>query len=77
MIFHEKIDARSRRADHFGERVLRNLRDHLPRLLLLAVPCQQQQRPRQPLFAGVEQLIDQVLLDPHITGQHVRDEAIR
>ena len=50
--------------------------DDLPRLVLLAVAREQQQRPRQPLLAGVEQLIDQVLLDADVPRQHVRDEAI-
>ena len=51
--------------------------DHLLRLVLLAVARQQQQRPRQPLLARVEELIDQVLLDADVARQHVRDEAIR
>ena len=50
--------------------------DHVARLLLLAVTRQQQQRPRQPLFARVEELIDQILLDADVAGQHVRDEAV-
>ena len=38
------------------------LRQHALRLVRLAVTRQQQQRPGQPLFAGIEQLIDEVLL---------------
>ena len=49
----------------------------LPRLVLLAVARQQQQRARQPLLARVEELIDQVLLDADVPRQHVRDEAVR
>jgi hypothetical protein len=54
-----------------------NLR-HCPcRLVLLAIPRQQQQRARQTLLARVEELIDQVLFDPDVAGQHVADEPIR
>ena len=45
--------------------------------VVLAVPRQQQERPRQPFLTGVEQLVDQVLLDPDVPRQHVRDEPIR
>ena len=38
---------------------------------------QQQERPGQPFLARVEELIDQVLLDPDVPRQHVRDEPIR
>ena len=49
---------------------------HADRLVLLAVARQQQQRARQPLLAGVEELIDQVLFDPDVARQHVRDEPV-
>jgi hypothetical protein len=42
----------------------------------VSIPRQQQQRSRQPLLAGVEQLIDQVFFDPDIARQHVRDESV-
>ena len=37
----------------------------------LAVARQQQQRPREPLFARVEQLIDQVRFDADVPREHV------
>ena len=43
----------------------------------LAVAREQQQRPGEPLFAGVEELIDEVRLDADVPRQHVRDEAVR
>ena len=46
------------------------------RLVLLAVARQQQQRPRQPLLARVEELIDQVLFDADVAREHVGDEAV-
>ena len=33
--------------------------------------------PRQPLFTGVEEMIDQVGFDPDVPRQHVRDEPFR
>jgi len=44
---------------------------------VLAVPRQQQERPGQPFLTGVEQPVDQLLLDPYVPRQHVRDEPIR
>ena len=43
----------------------------------LAVARQQQQRPGEPLFAGVEELIDEIRFDADVPGQHVGDEAVR
>ena len=43
----------------------------------LAVTRQQQQRARQPLFTRVEELIDQVLFDPDVPREHVREEPVR
>ncbi len=42
----------------------------------LPVVGQQQQGPRQPLLGGVQQLIDQVLLDADVPGQDVGEKAI-
>ena len=75
-LVHEEIHARPGRADHFRERRLRDLRDGLLRFVLLAVPCEQQERPGQPLFAGVEELVDEVFLDADVPRQHVSDEPI-
>ena len=63
---HEEIHARPRRADDFRQRLLRDFRDDLPRLDLLAVAREQKQRPRQPLLAGIEELVDQVLFDADV-----------
>ena len=76
-LVHEEIDARPGGAHHLRQRGLRDLRDDLPRLFLFPVPRQQQERPRQPFLARVEELIDQVLLDADVSRQHVRDETIR
>src|ERR1700724_3483765 len=61
-LIHEEVDARARGTDHLRQRLLRDLRRHLLRLVLFAMARQQQQGAGQSLFAGVEELVDQVLL---------------
>src|SRR5678815_5006229 len=68
---HEEVDARTRRPDHFGKGFLGDLRYPPLRSRLIAVPGQQQQSPRQPLFAGVEDMIDEVGFDADVPRQHV------
>ena len=62
-LVHEEVHAGARRADHLGEGFLRDLRQDPLRLVSFAVAREQQQRARQPFFARVEQLIDQVGLE--------------
>ena len=47
-----------------------------PRLVLHPVAGEQQQRPRQALLVVIEQLVEQVFLDPDVRAEHVRDEPI-
>jgi hypothetical protein len=55
-LVHEVTDPRARRADDLGERLLTDLcRDRL-RAAFFAEVSQQEKRPRQPLFARVEEL---------------------
>ena len=63
--------------DDLRERLLRQLRQHALRLVRLAVTRQEQERARQPLFTRVEQLIDEVLLDPNVPREHVREKPVR
>ncbi len=46
------------------------------RMALRAIAREQQQSARQPFLAGVEKLVDQVLFDPDVSRQHIRDEAV-
>jgi hypothetical protein len=66
---HELADARSRCADHLGQRLLADFCDDPLRLALLAEIRQQQKSAGQPLLDLIEQFIDQVLLDPQRPGQ--------
>jgi len=51
-----------RSTDHLGQRFLADLRQGGLRLALFP-NVGQQQHPRQPLLAGIKELIDQILLD--------------
>jgi len=44
--------------------------------VLFAVTRQEQQCASRPLLARIKELIDQILLDPDVSGQHVRDETV-
>jgi hypothetical protein len=64
--------AGTRRADHVRERLLADFGDHRLVLSLLAEVRQQEQSPRQPLLAGVKQLVDQIFLDSERASQKMR-----
>ena len=64
-LIHEETDAGTRRPDHLGEHFLTDLRDHRLRLAFFPKVGHQQEDPRQPLLAGIEEVIHQILLDPN------------
>ena len=61
-------------ANHFGERFLIDLWNDQLRLPVFANVDQQQDHPRQPRFARMKELIDQVLFDPTVVGQQIRHQ---
>jgi hypothetical protein len=74
---HEEADPGPRGTNHFRQSFLCDLRNHhIP----LAGPAEfrhQQENPRQPLFTGVEKLIDKIGLASHAAGQQELEEQIR
>ena len=74
---HEKVDSGARCANHFRQNLLGNLGKQFLRLGFLTVASEQQKSPSQSFLAGVKELIDQILLNSDIPGQHMRDEAVR
>jgi hypothetical protein len=74
---HEKIDPWACRADHLRQHFLRYFGKDLLRLARRVIARQQQESARQPLLAGVKELVDQVLLDSEIACQYVGDKAVR
>jgi hypothetical protein len=53
------------------------MRDHILGSAFLAEACQYQKRSCQPLFARIEQLIDQIRLRAVVTVNHVCNKKIR
>ena len=51
---HEHIDSGASCPDHLRQRLLGYFREHLLRLVFLAIACEQQQSTRQPFLRGVE-----------------------
>jgi hypothetical protein len=68
-LVHEKTHPGPRRPDHFGQSFLTDSGNDGLMLRVFAEAGQQQQDPRQPLVAGIEELIYQVFLDPNIPRQ--------
>ena len=66
---HEKADAGAGGSDHFGKHLLANLGDDWFGPPLFSEIGKQKQSPRQAFFAGIERLIDQILLDADGPGQ--------
>ena len=75
-LVHEETHPGPRRPDHFGQGFLTDPGHHGLMLPVFAEAGQQQQNAREALLAGIEQLIDQVLFDPHIPRQQVRHEEL-
>ena len=65
----KKLTRERVRADHLGQGFLANLGDHWLRFPFLPEIGQQQQKPRQALFARIEQLIDEIFFDADVAGQ--------
>ena len=61
---------------NLGECFLRELRQYAWANGVVPVPSEQQERARESLFARVEQLIDQILLDADVSGEHVGNETV-
>ena len=74
---HEVADSRPGCSDHARQRFLADFRNHRLLLAFLAKVRKPEQNPSQPLLAGIEQLIDQVLFKSNIAGKQVGREMPR
>jgi hypothetical protein len=74
---HEKAHTRSRRADHFRQRLLTYLSHDRLRSPFLAEVRQEKEHSSKAPFAGIEQLIDQILFNSAVASQEVRYEHFR
>ena len=68
---HEVADSRPGGSDHSRQYFLTDFWNHRFLLAFLAKVRKQKQNPSQPLLAGIEQLIDQVLFKANIAGEQV------
>src|ERR1700689_1922916 len=73
---HEKADAGSGSADHIGQCLLTDVWTDRLRSAFLAEIRQQQEQARKPPLARIEQLVDQILLDPSVAGQEICHEKL-
>src|SRR5580704_2993139 len=71
---HEEADSRAGSADDLCQCLLADLRNHWLRFALFPEVGQQKQHPRQSLFAGIEELVDQIFLDPNVARQQMVEE---
>src|SRR5450755_3688439 len=74
---HEKTDSGPGGADHLSQEFLADFGNYRLGFAFLAELREEQQNPRQPLFAGIEKLIDQVRLDASIACKKKGDEHLR
>src|SRR6476661_2049584 len=73
---HKKAHAGARRTNHLRERLLADLGEDWLGSTVLTKIREKQEGPRQPLLAGVEQLVDQVCFNPDSALQEMRDEHL-
>src|SRR5712664_3121208 len=73
---HENTHIGARCANHSRKHLLRYFENHLLRLGFLTVASEQQKSAGQPFLAGIEKLIDQILLDSDVPRKHIRHEAV-
>jgi len=73
---HEEIDAGAGGADHFGKHFLRDLGKDVFGFIFLAVAGEEKEGAGEALFAGIEELVDEIFLDANVAREHVGDEAI-
>ena len=64
---HKMADPGPRRSYHSRQGLLTDLRIHLLTLAFLSKVSEQHQGPRQPLLAGIEELIDQIRFNSNVT----------
>ena len=66
-LVHEEADTGAGCADHLGKRLLTNLRRDGLWGAILSEICQKQEKAREPLLAGIEQLVYQIFFDAAVS----------
>src|ERR1700745_641977 len=73
---HEKADTGAGRPDHLCERLLADLRRDRLRGAILSKMAQKKKKTREPLLAGIEELVDQIFFDAAVSTQKIRHEQL-
>lgn len=73
---HKKADSGPSGADHFRQGLLADLRNYGFRYAFFAKLSEHEEDACQTLFAGIEQLVDQILFVAYIAGQQMGHEHI-
>ena len=73
-LVHEMADPRPGGADHLGQMVLIDSGEYGFGFSFLAEMSQQQENTGQAFLAGIEKLIDEILLVSYVAGKQMRDE---
>ena len=71
---HKKADARSGRADNFRQCLLADVGTDRLRLAILSEIRQQQKRTREPSFARIEKLINEICFNSAVAAQKMGHE---
>jgi hypothetical protein len=73
-LIHEEVDAAASGGDHFGESFLQNVGDDGAGTAFSTVLREKEKRAGEAFFRGIEELVDEIGLDPEVTFRHVGDE---
>ena len=74
---HEQANSRAGSANDLSQRLLADLWNHRLGLAILPEIGEEEEHPCQPLFAGVEELVHQILLNPNIAREQMMKHQIR
>jgi hypothetical protein len=76
-LVHEVANPGSRGPNHFRQGCLTDIRIDRLRTAFLAKICEQQEKSCKPPFTRIEELVDEVLLNPAVPGQEIGHEQLR
>jgi len=76
-LVHKETDSRSGCAYHFRKRFLAYFRNDCFGVAFFSKVREQQKNSREPLFAGVEELVNEVFFDTYIARQEMLHEEFR
>ena len=75
-LIHQGVDLLARSSDHFGQQLLGYFRQSRGKVMAASKFVQLQEQARQPLLAGIEQMVDQILLGPDVSPQEIVPEMV-